>query len=234
MIPFYAMQDLNDTALRLMQIGAIKIDTEKGFKLKHHEQRPEAPLSPVYINLRVPDNKGVLEPGDVGTIARLMYAFLSKHRISFQGICGIPRAGEPFARAMQRLIQEEEKNRLPVLTLEKTESETSRQVGKVLESEGLPKGSMVLLVDDLISTSLSKIEAATALRQAGYQVNHCMVFLDREMGGRQRSHAQGLEVHSIENFTSLFLTYRDLELITDEQFTKIMAYQKAESRLQLA
>ena len=73
------MQTLNkvqrDFALRLHEIGAVKIDTrlDGGFKLKLHEKNPDAPLSPFYLNIRMQGHKdGPLTRHDIGTLAALM------------------------------------------------------------------------------------------------------------------------------------------------------------------
>lgn len=227
----YDAADLARFALRLREIGAVKIDMEKGFRFKHHEKFPDAPLSPTYVNLRVPENKGTLGEPEVGEVARFMHVYLRKYGIPFDGMCGVPRAGEPFVRALQQRIYETEHVYVPVMSLGKEEGPSGRRVSRLLKAEGLPRKSRVLLVDDLITTSLSKIEAIDVLHHEDYLVEHCIVFLDRGQGGPAEMAARGVQLHRIMDFGPLFDIYRHHGAISDDEYARIMAYQASERDL---
>jgi uridine monophosphate synthetase len=226
----YTAADLNAFIRRLIENGAVKIDTEQGFKFKHHEKHPDAPRSPTYINLRVPDNNGTLTQSDVNEAARIMHDYLCRNRIAFEGICGIPRAGEPFARALQERIYELEGRVVPLLTLLKEANKEGRRIGKLARAQDLPRGCTVLLIDDLITKAFSKFEAVDTLEYEGYRVRDCIVFLDREQGGRDELQNRGVQLHSIVGFTSVFLVYRDDGSVTADQYRRIMAYQASEQQ----
>jgi len=84
MSSFSCVQDL--LARRLWAVGAVKDKMhpdavqrpsgERGFLLKLHEKDPDAPLSPVYFNLRTPGNPkpGLLVPAIVEIAGRALYA----------------------------------------------------------------------------------------------------------------------------------------------------------------
>src|SRR5262249_25488798 len=130
-------------------------------------------------------------------------------KIEFDGICGVPDAGNPLAKALQEHIYHAKKINKPVVTLKKETGGDSRRVIGVDKVQGLPRGSTVLLLDDLITKALSKFEAADVLEHAGFAVKDCLVFLNREQGGKAELQARGVDLHSIVGFSGMFLLYTE-------------------------
>ncbi|HEY5382980.1 MAG TPA: hypothetical protein VIJ88_00245 [Candidatus Paceibacterota bacterium] len=223
----YSAKTLDDFLIWLYQINAVKIDTEKGFTLKLHESDPAAPLSLLYFNLRIAENKGgPLTFAEVQRIAQLFHAYLAGNNIGYDGICPVPHAGTPFAGELQEIVYEQEMRTVPLLTLEKKEGSDGRHIGMLLKTQDLPRGCRVLLIDDLITRAGSKAEAVMSLRDAGYIVEDCIVFLDREQGGSQGMAALGVTLHSIASLSSVLEVYRHDNLITVAQYCQIRAYLK--------
>jgi orotate phosphoribosyltransferase len=222
----YSATTLNDLLRRLHTIGAVKIDTQGGFKLKLHEKNPNAPLSPLYINLRIAENKGgPLTFAEVAEIAKFFHAYLRANNVQFDGICPVPHAGTPFAKELQEIYKKEGRS-IPILTLGKEEDASGRHIGVLLETQGLSRGCKVLLVDDLITKAGSKLEAIKALLNAGHEVTDCMVFLDREQGGPREMAELGVTLHSIVGLTSALEVYKSSGALNSEQYTKIREYLK--------
>lgn len=222
------LDELHTFLKRLMAIGAVKVDTENGFRFKHHETDPTAPLSPTYVSLRVPENKGALTQIDVDRVARLMYEYMVRNKLQFHGICPVPRAGDPFALALQQVFYHEGGLHVPLLTLEKIDGPEGRSIGKLVKAQGLPRGAVVTVIDDLITRSVSKVEAIKRLRHEGYIVQDCMVLLDRQQGGPEELATHKVKLHSIVGFRQMFELYRECGLVTSEQFDTIMNYQESE------
>lgn len=221
--------DLAKFGRRLMDIGAVKIDTKQGFRLKLHETKPDAPLSPYYFNLRIPENKGgPLTYGDVDSIGRLFHRALTRAEVRFDALCGVPRAGEPFAKVLQDLFYHSAGNvSYPLITLDKIEGERGRKIGPVLRRRDVPPGSIVLLVDDLITKADSKVEAINSLRDHGYDVKDLIVFLDREQGAKEELEKMGTRLHAIVTVTELLSIYQTGGLITERDMDAIRAYRAA-------
>ena len=80
---------------------------ERGFILKLHE-KSDAPLSPIFLNLRTPDNPkpGPLTPEIVNLAASCMQALELEKRLTFDAIVGVPQAGELFATAFSSTCRE--------------------------------------------------------------------------------------------------------------------------------
>ncbi len=217
-------------AERLHAIGAVKIDTEKGFRMKIHDSRPEAPLSPIFTNLRTPTNlkPGPLDYEDTKAVAHFFYDYLREKKVRYDGILGIPRAGEPFAEALQSVIYYSERRHVPVLRMEKIDERDGqkRKIGKITRFEDLPRGCTVLATDDLITGSDSKIEAIEVLRTSGFLCTDCIVFLDREQGGAKNLAAlkDPVTLHSITTLREILVRLNQKGRITHAQFETITQY----------
>jgi len=212
-------------AHRLFSIGAFKVDIKNGFRVKSHDIRPDTPLSPYYLNLRIGENKkGKLTSTEVNEIGNFFYNYLQKNPIEYQGIAGVPRAGEPFAKALQEIVYYAQSHALSLVTLKKEEDETGRKIGKVLKTQDLPRGSNVLLLDDLITKADSKREAVDQLRRDGFLVTDILVFLDREQGAEVELKKLGITLHSVVNISFLLKIYEEEHLITPEDVAHIHTY----------
>jgi len=140
---------------------------EGEFVLKLHETHPEAPLSPVYINLRnLPEN--VLS--QVGVV-------LAEMGGETPDLCaGIPKAGIPLARAYS------EHSGVPVKddVFGKEQTEAGRKI--VTGDTENHQGMTLRIVDDLATKGETKVEAIKAAEQMGYKVTDIVVLVDRQQG----------------------------------------------------
>lgn len=212
-----AAPSLSAFARRLHQIGAFQIDTEKGFTLKLHETDPEAPRSPYYCNLRIPQSEGKSGPltfGDVETIARFFYVLITKSGFHFDALVGVPHAGEPFAKELADILKRIERRQVPLIELDK-------KTGAVLNPHLLQEGMKVLLVDDVITNAGSKLRTMKRLKQMRCVVTDCLVFLDREESGAEELITRGIQLHVITTVSQLLALYEQEKLITEAQADKI-------------
>jgi uridine monophosphate synthetase len=183
----------------LYGVGAVKIDTEKGFPLKLHESKPEAPLSPIYLNLRTPKNpkRGPLGPHEVKAIGKELYRHAQKCRIFYTAIAGLPHAGTPLAKAFAQAVYDDG-SYVPIVRLGKmTDEGGKRRIGGVLDDNGAMRGDRVLVIDDLITEGHSKLEGIEELRRAGFEVKDVLVLVDREQGGAADLAKAGVRLWSL-------------------------------------
>jgi len=186
----------------LNKIGAIKFGT---FKLTSGK------TSPYYIDLRI-------VPSFPDAFRRVCdsYMKLIKEELGEEGfdrIAGIPTAGIPFASFIAYQM------RKPFLYIR----QRVRLHGRERRIEGIiMPGDRVLLVDDLITTGRSLGKAAKAIRAEGGIVNHALVLLDREEGGKQKLAEDNITLHYLLTASEAANKLYELGALDDEQYRTIL------------
>ncbi|AFG38597.1 orotidine-5'-phosphate decarboxylase [Spirochaeta africana] len=158
-------------------------------------------VSPYYIDLR----RVVSSPDLLRQTARA-YA-KAVQGLSFDKIAGIPVAALPLATALSMEIG------VPMIypRMEKKKHGTGNRI-----EGGWQPGERVLLLDDLITTGGSKIEAVEILREAGLVVEDLVVLLERGGQGRREMQAAGIQLHACAQVDELFAYCRTAGIITPE------------------
>lgn len=210
---------LHNVAAMILRIGAVKFGE---FRLKLHEKNPDAPLSPFFFNLRTPDNPkpGPLDDKCVYFIAMLFYQLVRELGIKYDRICGVPRAGEPFAREFAKIARLPEDH---IITLGKEETASARKIGFV-QSGDVKLGGRVLLIDDLITGADSKNEAVVQLESAGMLVRDVIVLIDREQRPPGGICNNTIPVHAAFPVRALLGHYLLAGKITREEYDRAMIY----------
>ena len=159
-------------------------------------------VSPFYIDLR----RVVRSPKLLRLVAKA-YASAVKG-LKFDRIAGIPVAALPLATAVSL------ETGIPMIypRMEKKKHGTGNRI-----EGGFVAGERILLLDDLITTGGSKIEAVEILREAGLVVEDLVVLLERGSQGRQEMTAAGMELHSCMQLDEVFLYCREAGVISPEQ-----------------
>ena len=117
-----------EIAIRLHELRAILDKTQsrggRGFKLKLHEQNPNASLSPIYFNLKTPDNPkpGPLTLEIVNAIGQQFYYLARDLKLKYNYVAGVPNAGDPFAEAFLRSVIQTPPDQVKLLKLKKEEA----------------------------------------------------------------------------------------------------------------
>lgn len=202
-------------ARSLWEQGAIKFGE---FRLKLHEKFPNAPLSPIFLNLRTPDNPkpGTLTADDVVRATWLMYAYVENNeKVYFDFVAGIPNAGTPFAQSMTGMAG------VQALQLGKVVQGDSRRIGDVTDDVAFEDGEEVLVIDDLITHADSKREAFESIQKAGLRVSALVVLVDREQGGADEVAQMGIPFISVFTLTELLDRYVQEGFLTDESRIQI-------------
>jgi orotate phosphoribosyltransferase len=203
-------------AASLFDIGAIKFGS---FRLKLHENNPEAPLSPVYLNLRTPDNPkpGPLTPEMVEMASQCMYWITRSSALLYMLTAGVPHAGDPFAA---RLAHHSD---VALLKLKKTKDGDRRAITDI-KAGALTPGGLTVLVDDLITKAESKLEAIKVLEKHGLCVKDIVVLVDREQGGKEKLTRWGYKLHSVFTLRQLLEHYVEDGKIDIATRDKVLGY----------
>lgn len=207
--------------LAMFELGAVEFGE---FRLKLHETNPDAPLSPIFFNLRTSDNPkpGKLTPEFVQAAGQHLYELAKSRGLEFDLVAGVPRAGDPFAQAFVEAAVAGGMT-VQLRRYQKEEAGGSRRIGK-LEQFGRDSGKRMLLIDDLITQAGSKVEAIEEAYVAGVEVDHVLVLLDREQGGAKQLEERGYQVHSLFTVSELLRLYLERGRISQQQFDQVTTY----------
>jgi uridine monophosphate synthetase len=86
------------------------------------------------------------------------------------------------------------------------------------------KGDNVLFFDDVISEGLSKIEGIKPLTEAGANVKHMLVVINREHGGKEKLEALGYQIHALAKITDIVHSLEKSKHISKEEAKKVLDY----------
>ena len=191
--------------LELFDIGAVK---PGNFRLKLHERFPEAPLSPIYINLRL-----LRRVPPVKSQAVDVYEELVKP-LEFDLLADVPTAATTLVSSLS--------DRIGVgMITPRTDAKTHGSGAKI---DGLLPGDeekRAVLVDDLVTQADSKLEAVAILREYGLEVEDVVVLIDREQGGREELENNGLRLHAAFSMQQMLDFYLRSGKITQEEHIDI-------------
>ena len=185
----------------LLRTGSLKFGT---FKLA------SGILSPYYVDLRlIPSNpeafqrtvamyRSVLEPDLVKRAERL---------------AGVPTAGIVYAAVVALSLSK------PFLYVRKEE----KGHGRERRIEGLLQpGDRVVILDDVVTTGKSLLEAADGIRAEGGIVDDAVVLLDRQQGAEANLRRNKVKLHSFTTMRRIADELLSLGTIDERQHNEIV------------
>lgn len=195
-------------ARHLLRCGAVKFGE---FRLKLHEKNPDAPLSPIYVDLRMLRSF----PWAMREVRDLLCHIVEKGARKPDLLADVPTAATPIVALMS------DKLNLPMVTPRLAD----KSYGSGARIDGVfQSGQRALLVDDLITRADSKLEAVAVLTEAGLRVEDVLVLVDREQGGREELAKHGMRLHAAFTLRELLEYYRAYKLVADEQYDRVARY----------
>jgi len=181
----------------LLEAGAIQF---KLHELKAHRTNKALRLSEYYFNCRStahPGGKGKVPPELIERIAMLMVVSTIDAR-SFDCIAAVPDGATPYAEALGRQLG------LPVIRLTKRTNEDDTTCVDGIEGDSSAfRGMRALLVEDVVTSAASSLEAVTVLTRHGIRVSDIVCVVDRQQGGTQRLVEQDITLRSLLVFRGI-------------------------------
>ncbi|RLI05306.1 orotate phosphoribosyltransferase [Candidatus Bathyarchaeota archaeon] len=139
---------------------------------------------------------------------------------NFDVVAGIPTSGMIYASILAYNLQK------PFIYVRKE----TKDWGEKRKIEGkMEKGDKVLLVDDLITTGKSIVEAVQTIRKEGGEVNHALVLIDREEGGRERLKKEKVELHCFLRIREALNFLIEEGKLNEAEYNKIIQQIKGKS-----
>ncbi len=186
--------------LDLARIGAVKFGQ---FTLKSGK------ISPIYIDLRI-----LASHPEVLARAAAIYAALLQN-LTFDRLAAIPYAALPIGTAVALQTGR------PLIYPRKEVKEYGTR--RAVEGVFTP-GERVVVLDDLITTGDSKIEAIQPLQEAGLHVQDIVVLIDRQSGGREELERQGYRLHAALTLRQILDVLTQERIIDDTQRSKVLEW----------
>jgi len=176
--------------------------------------------SPYYIDLRQTISSPITMDWIANSFTRIILNEIGRDKID--RILGVPTAGVPFATVVSQKLS------LPLIYYRQARKEHG--VKKKIEGI-LDRNDRVLIVDDLITTGESVIEAAEVVRDQGGVVNELVVLLDREQGGQQKLRLSRIEPHVLFRISDAMIWLHTVGLIEDKIYEILKRYIEEESQV---
>ena len=165
--------------------------------------------SPIYIDLR-------LLVSDASALRLAAEAYTARLRgLAYDRLAGVPYGALPIATVIGQLLGQ------PLIYPRKEAK--AHGLGRAIEG-AFAVGERVVIIEDLITSGGSVIEAATTLRAAGLQVTDAVVLIDREQGGAANLAQAGIAAHAVMRLGEVLTVLEQAGRISAEQAANVRAY----------
>ncbi len=191
----------------LLTSGAVKFGA---FRLKLHETQPDAPLSPMYVDLRVLRSFPDALDAAVATLAEL----IEKDTLVFSRYADVPMAATPMVAVLSHIT------RIPMITPREAKTHGA---GGTINGYFTP-GETVLVIDDVVTHADSKLEAIHTLEANGLVAHDVVVLVDREQGGPEAIAAAGYKLHAAVTISDLLAYWRDTGGVPEDVYQRVTDY----------
>jgi uridine monophosphate synthetase len=180
------------------------------FRLKLHEKQPDAPLSPIYVDLRVLQSySDALE-----SAALALAEMIESQALKFSRYAAIPMAATPLVAVLSHLT------RVPMITPREAKTHGSAET----INGAFTPGETVLVIDDVVSQADSKLESIAVLKDQGLVVRDVAVLVDREQGGAAQLSAAGYRLHAVLRLSRLLAYWHGTGALDTPTFLRVTSY----------
>ncbi len=136
-------------------------------------------------------------------VARLLLAMLPPGTVA---VGGLTLGADPMVSALSIVGAYENQSVTPLIIRKEAKGHGTRAY---IEGPDLPAGSLVTILEDVVTTGASAMQAVERLRAAGYVVNDILALVDRQQGGQALYDAAGLNFQPIFTIDELQAYGRD-------------------------
>ena len=185
-----------------MKQQLIKLILEKAFKYNKEPvfKLASGRMSNYYFNCKAV----TLHPEGMYLIGNIIFDMLRES--GAKGICGLTLGADPIADAVAYTSYLRKK---PVEAF--VVRKTAKSHGTMQWIEGnITTGDKVVVVDDVITTGKSTIEALTRAKEGGLDVIKVIALVDRQEGGKENIEALGHKVETVVTREEVMELYRTM------------------------
>lgn len=144
-----------------------------------------------YVDLKAT----TLHPEGAWLIGEKAVEVLLASGLKIDAVGGLTLGADPLATAISLAARARGKQ-WPAFIVRKESKDHG--TGKYIEgTENMPAGASVIVLEDVVTTGGSSIQAIERLREAGYRPVAALTVVDREQGGREKIEALGVRFLSL-------------------------------------
>jgi uridine monophosphate synthetase len=162
--------------------------------------------SPIYIDC----SQIVAFPKLLKAIAEEIWGQTTK--LNFDLLCGVPYKAFPIATSMSLLYNN------PMILMRKEMKEHGTK--KLIEGQ-FNKGQKVLVIEDIVTSGISLIEAIEKIREEGLIVEDAFCLINRQQGGKENLNQHGIKLHSVFTLVDILECLKRKEIISNEMESNI-------------
>ena len=202
------MSDSATLSKMALESGAIRFNPEKPFTWASGYKMP------IYN-----DNRLLLGKAEYRFfISELFIRFLEDLEQNIDVIAGTATAGIPHATTLADALKK------PLIYVRSTAK--SHGMGNQIEGQLTP-GKNVLLIEDLISTGGSAINAVNAIRKAGGIVDYCLCIFSYGFAEAHKKFDEiNCQYYSLLSFSTLLEEAKTMKLLSSEQIESLKIWHK--------
>lgn len=156
--------------------------------------------STYYIN----GKQVTLHPQGGLAVGRILLPYVSPEAVA---VAGLTLGADPIVTAAS-VVAAYEGRSLAALIVRKEVKGHGTQA--YIEGLTLPKGSPVVVLEDVVTTGQSAMKAVDRLREAGYQVEEVITLVDRQQGGAEFYQKVGLRFQAVFTIQDLQKRWQEL------------------------
>jgi orotate phosphoribosyltransferase len=129
---------------------------------------------------------------------------LDRLPVGTQAVAGLTLGADPLVTAVS-VVSAYQNQPIPALIVRKETKGHGTQA--FIEGPILAPGSRVVVLEDVVTTGKSAMQAVDRLRAVGYEVDRIIAVVDRLQGGAEFYQAQGIGFESLFTITDLQRAY---------------------------
>jgi len=188
----YFQTDMKNRLIELIIEKAFKYSEEPVFKLVSGR------MSNYYFNCKAV----TLHPEGMYLIGNIIFGLIKN--LNVKGIGGLTLGADPIACAVAYTSYLKEKP-VEAIVIRKT----PKSYGTMQWIEGnIKNGDRVVIVDDVITTGKSTIEAIARAKEAGLEIVEVVALIDRQEGGREAIAELGFNLKAITTREEIMEQYQ--------------------------
>jgi len=158
-------------------------------------------MSPYYIN----GKQVTLHPWGGLAVGRILQPLIPPETVA---VAGLTLGADPIVSAVNVVAAMEGRSLAALIIRKEAKGHGTRAY---IEGNPLPEGSIITVLEDVVTTGGSAMKAVDRLRDAGYQVNGILALVDRQQGGAELYQQAGIPYQSVFSIPEIQARWRELQ-----------------------